>query len=99
MITEITKLNFEDFKKIYNKYIANRSKPKKEHMNKVLYAFNDAGLLISLEIKEVIYVGIFKTENELFERYGNNEQLNYSIFPKSRKGGNERWLHKQQLIL
>lgn len=75
MITEIIKLNFEDFKEIYNRYIVNRSKPKEEHNNKVLYAFNDAGLIISLEVKEVIYVGIFKTEDELFERYGNNEQL------------------------
>jgi len=75
MIDEIIKLNFEDFKEIYNKYIVKRSKPIEEHFNKVLYAINDAGLLISLEVKEVIYVCIFKTEDELFERYGNNEQL------------------------
>ncbi|QNR07794.1 hypothetical protein [Macrococcoides canis] len=75
MITEIIKLNFEDFKAIYNNYIVKRRKPNAEHFNKVLYAFNDAGLIISLEVKEVLYVGIFKTEDELFERYGNNEQL------------------------
>lgn len=75
MVTEIIKLNTEEFKEIYNKYIAKRSKPKEEHFNKVLYAFNDAGLIISLEVKEVIYVGIFKSEEELYERYGNNEQL------------------------
>ncbi|WP_144781099.1 hypothetical protein [Macrococcoides caseolyticum] len=75
MITEIIKLNTEEFKAIYNKYIVRRSKPNTEHFNKVLYAFNDAGLIISIEVKEVLYVGIFKTEDELFERYGNNEQL------------------------
>ncbi|UTH01648.1 hypothetical protein KFV05_07940 [Macrococcoides canis] len=75
MITEIIKLNTEEFKAIYNKYIVNRRKPKGDHINKVLYSFNDAGLIISLEVKEVLYVGIFKTEDELFERYGNNEQL------------------------
>ena len=75
MVIDIIKLNFDDFKEIYNNYIVKRRKPNTEHLNKVLYAFNDAGLLISLEVKEVIYVGIFKTVDELFERYGNNEQL------------------------
>ncbi len=75
MIAEIIKLNFDDFKEIYNNYIVKRRKPKEDHINKVLYAFNDAGLIISLEVKEVIYVGIFKSEDELYERYGNNEQL------------------------
>ncbi|UBH12439.1 hypothetical protein [Macrococcus armenti] len=75
MITEIIKLNTEEFKEIYNNYIVKRRKPIEEHFNKVLYAFNDAGLIISLEVREVIYVGIFKTEDELFKRYGNNEQL------------------------
>ncbi|UTH07939.1 hypothetical protein [Macrococcoides canis] len=75
MITEIIKINFEDFKAIYNNYIVKRRKPNAEHFNKVLYAFNDAGLIISIEVKEVIYVGIFKTEVEVYDHYGNNEQL------------------------
>lgn len=36
MITEIIKLNTEEFKKIYNKYIVKRRKPNAEHFNKVL---------------------------------------------------------------
>lgn len=76
MITEIIKLNTEEFKKIYNNYIVKRRKPKEEHFNKVLYTFNDAGLLISLEVRENIIIGIFKTEDEVYEHYGNNEQLN-----------------------
>ncbi|TDM35211.1 hypothetical protein [Macrococcoides canis] len=76
MVTEIIKLNTEEFKEIYNKYIVKRRKPKEEHMNKVLYAFNDAGLIISLEVRENIIIGIFKTEDEVYNHYGNNEQLN-----------------------
>lgn len=75
MVTEITKLNFEDFKKIYNNYIVKRSKPKEEHLNKVLYAFNDAGLIISLEVRENIIIGIFKTEDEVYGHYEHNTQL------------------------
>lgn len=75
MITEIIKLNFEEFKKIYNKYIVKRRKPKEEHLNKVLYTFNDAGLIISIEVRENIIIGIFKTEDELYDHYGHNEQL------------------------
>lgn len=75
MITEIVKLNTEEFKEIYNKYIVKRSKPKEKHINKVLYAFNDAGLIISLEVRENIIIGIFKTEDEVYDHYGHNEQL------------------------
>ncbi|TDM18102.1 hypothetical protein [Macrococcoides canis] len=75
MITEIIKLNFDDFKKIYNNYIVKRRKPKDKHINKVLYTFNDAGLIISLEVRDNIIIGIFKTENEVYDHYGHNEQL------------------------
>lgn len=75
MIAEIIKLNFDDFKEIYNNYIVKRRKPKEDHINKVLYAFNDAGLIISLEVRENIIIGIFKTEDEVYNHYGHNEQL------------------------
>ncbi|MGV2927197.1 hypothetical protein RW115_01250 [Macrococcus capreoli] len=75
MVTEIVKLNFEEFKEIYNKYIVKHRKSYEKHMNKVMYAFNDAGVIIGLEFFDGITIGIFKTEDELYNHYGNNEQL------------------------
>ncbi|WP_262995519.1 hypothetical protein [Macrococcus capreoli] len=75
MVTEIIKINFEEFKEIYNKYIINRYRVSDKHISKVLYTINDAGVIISLEFVGGIAIGIFKTEDELYEHYGHNEQL------------------------
>ena len=75
MVIDIIKLNFDDFKEIYNNYIVKRRKPTEDHINKVLYAFNDAGLIISLEVRENIIIGIFKTEDEVYDYYEHNTQL------------------------